>query len=350
MNIARLQKTLFMWLLLAITIAFAWLISPFLQPIFWAVVLAVVFYPIQELWLRATKEHKGVSAMLTIITIFLVVLIPLYFVIQAVISESIELYGTVSGSVQSGITLEEQIAPVTSYLNEKFNVAPEDSIAKAGEAVKTFGTFITNHAVSFGQDALAFGIRFFVMLYVLFYFVKEGTNLVTKMVHVLPLGDARERKLLRKFATATRATIKGTLIIGVIQGVLGGLLFAAVGISNPVLWGALMTVLSIIPAVGSGLIWGPAGILLLVGGHTWEGVVVLVIGTLFIGLIDNILRPKLVGKDTEMPDVLVLLSTLGGLSLLGISGFVIGPVIAAFFLSVWEMFEEEHRKDLEAIG
>lgn len=144
--------------------------------------------------------------------------------------------------------------------------------------------------------------------------------------------------------------MKGTFIIGIVQGTLGGLLFWAVGIKGAVIWGSLMTVLSIIPAVGSFLVWFPAGVILLFTGHIWQGVVVLVVGTAIISLVDNLLRPPLVGKDTEMPDVLVLLSTLGGLSLFGISGFIIGPIIAAFFLSMWNMFEEEHRKELNEMG
>lgn len=351
MNITKVQKTLFLWLLLAITVMFVWLITPFLQPIFWAAVLAVVFFPVQQWWLRATKDHKGVSAMLSLITIFIIVLIPLYFIVQAIIHESISLYSTVSHTVHGGgISIEEQLRPITQYLDTQFGITPTQTVSKAQEMVQAFGSFITAKAVDFGQDVFAFGIQFFVMLYILYYFLKEGSGLVNKLIHVLPLGDARERKLLRKLTTTTRATIKGTLIIGVIQGVLGGLLFAVVGINNPVLWGAVMTVLSIIPALGTGIVWGPAGILLLIGGHLWQGILVIAVGTVIIGLVDNLLRPILVGKDTEMPDALVLLSTLGGLSLMGISGFVIGPVIAAFFLSVWQMFEEEHRKELEELG
>ena len=160
----------------------------------------------------------------------------------------------------------------------------------------------------------------------------------------------REKRLFRKFASTTRATVKGTFLIALIQGALGGILFFAVGISAPFLWGSIMGVLSVIPAIGPGIIWLPAGIILLVSGSIWQGIFVLVAGGLVISLIDNALRPIFVGKDTEMPDFLILLSTFGGLSVFGITGFIIGPIIAAFFLSMWNMFEEEYKKDLSTRG
>jgi predicted PurR-regulated permease PerM len=152
----------------------------------------------------------------------------------------------------------------------------------------------------------------------------------------------RERQLLAKFADVALATIKGTLVVGVVQGAIGAVLFWILGIPAPVFWGSLMAVLSVLPAVGPGLIWLPAAVILLAMGQILKGIVLIVAGVLVIGLVDNMLRPLLVGHDTQMPDYLVLLATLGGLAVFGVSGFVIGPVIAAFFLVVWEMFAQEY--------
>jgi predicted PurR-regulated permease PerM len=136
--------------------------------------------------------------------------------------------------------------------------------------------------------------------------------------------------------------LKGTLVVGFVQGLIGGIMFAAFGIGAPVLWGVVMALLSIIPAVGPAVVWLPAAIILIANGNVWQGVAMIVIGSLVIGLADNLLRPLLVGRDTRLPDYLILLSTLGGLTAFGISGVVIGPIIAAFFLSVWEMAEQEY--------
>ena len=159
---------------------------------------------------------------------------------------------------------------------------------------------------------------------------------------MLPLGDEREHFLLSKFAEVSRATIKGTLVVGIVQGTLGGIMFAILGIQSAIFWAVVMTILSVIPAVGSALIWIPAAIYLIANGMLIKGIVLIAFGALVIGMVDNILRPMLVGRDTKMPDYLILLSTLGGLAMIGISGFVLGPIIAAFFLAIWVMFEQEY--------
>jgi predicted PurR-regulated permease PerM len=171
--------------------------------------------------------------------------------------------------------------------------------------------------------------------------LRDGSQLFATLIRVLPLGDGRKRQLLAKFADVSLATIKGTLVVGIVQGAIGAILFWALGIPAPVFWGSLMAVFSVLPAVGPGLIWLPAAVILLGMGQIVKGIVLIAAGVLVIGLVDNVLRPVLVGRDTQMPDYLVLLATLGGLAIFGVSGFVIGPVIAAFFLVVWDMFAQE---------
>jgi predicted PurR-regulated permease PerM len=162
------------------------------------------------------------------------------------------------------------------------------------------------------------------------------------IIRALPLGDERERALFAKFAEVSRATIKGTLVIGIVQGFLGGIMFSILGVTGAVFWGVVMVILSILPIVGASIVWVPVAIVLLINGAWIKALVLAIFGAVVIGLIDNILRPQLVGRDTKMPDYIILLSTLGGLAVFGISGFVIGPVIASLFLAVWVMFEEEH--------
>jgi predicted PurR-regulated permease PerM len=196
--------------------------------------------------------------------------------------------------------------------------------------------------VAFGQDAIRISGLTFLMLYLLFFFLRDGRALLNAMVQALPLGDVRERRLLNKFAEVARATIKGTLVIGLVQGAMGGILFWVLGIEAAVLWGVVMGLLSLLPAVGAALVWIPAAALLIASGELLKGVVLLVGGTVLIGLADNVLRPLLVGRDTEMPDYLILVSTLGGLALFGLSGVIIGPIVAALFLVVWDMFATEY--------
>ena len=183
---------------------------------------------------------------------------------------------------------------------------------------------------------------FFLMVYVLYFFLRDGEVLLDTLVHALPLGDDRERELFAKFAEVSRATVKGTLVIGLVQGTLGGMIFGLLGIQGAVFWGSVMVIMSLLPVVGASLVWLPAALIMAANGDYTKAGILIVFGVVVIGLVDNLLRPILVGRDTRMPDYLVLLSTLGGLTVFGASGFVIGPVIAALFLTVWVMFAKEN--------
>jgi predicted PurR-regulated permease PerM len=201
---------------------------------------------------------------------------------------------------------------------------------------------MASQALEIGQNTLRVTVFFFLMLYLLFFFLRDGKLLLEGLIRALPFGVERERHLFDRFAEVSRATIKGTLVVGIVQGTLGGIGFAVLGIGAPVLWGVVMALLSILPAAGPAFVWLPAAIILIAGGEVIPGIILIIVGSLVIGLVDNLLRPLLVGRDTRMPDYLILLSTLGGLTGFGLAGIVIGPIIAAFFLSVWKMAEEEY--------
>ena len=200
---------------------------------------------------------------------------------------------------------------------------------------------VASLALTAGQNVARFVVMFFLMLYVLFFVVRDGEIVLGHAEQAMPLPDSLERQLGQKFAEVARATLKGTVIVGMVQGALGGIMFAILGIQGAVFWGCVMVIMSVVPAVGPGLIWFPAALVLLATGSVTKGLVLIAYGVLVIGLVDNLLRPLLVGRDTKMPDYLVLLSTLGGLAMFGITGFVLGPVVAALFLTVWQMFETE---------
>ena len=180
------------------------------------------------------------------------------------------------------------------------------------------------------------------MLYVLYFFLRDGDQLLLAIARALPLGDARERALFERFTAVTRATLKGTLVVGAVQGTLGAIFFALLGLEGPVFWGAMMWACSLIPVIGPTIIWLPAALILIISGSVAKGLLLMGLGTFVIALADNILRPILVGRETRMPDFLVLLSTLGGLTLFGLSGFIAGPAIAALFITAWDMFAREY--------
>ena len=193
------------------------------------------------------------------------------------------------------------------------------------------------HAVNVGQNALEFFVSLFIMLYLLFFLLTDGTELSRHIRGAIPLPDELQRNLFGKFTNVIRATIKGSIVVAIVQGALGGLIFWFLDIHAPVLWAVLMAFLSLLPAVGTGIVWLPVAVYFLATGAIWQGLILIAYGVLVIGLVDNILRPILVGKDTKMPDYVVLISTLGGMAVFGLNGFVIGPVIAAMFIAVWSV-------------
>lgn len=352
MKFSSLKDTLFITLLIVVTVAFGWIVRPYFGSIFWAAILAIIFYPIQRMWLRWFRQRATLSAVVTLISIFAIVLVPLYFLGNALVRESIAVYQGLSNNesaIRQSLGETDLYGTVIEMLG-RFGVDEGEFKTKLNQSVRSVAEYFFSRAASAGQNTLSFLAQFFIMFYLLFFFLRDGTRLLEKLSHLLPLGDQKERKLFDRFVSTARATLKGTLIIGLAQGLIGGLVFWLVGISAPVLWGVLMAVLSVIPAVGSVLVWAPAGALLLFMGNVWQGIVVLAVGVFVISLVDNVLRPPLVGRDTEMPDALVLLSTLGGISVFGITGFVIGPIVAAFFLSMWDMFEEAYHRELTERG
>ena len=344
MNDNLAQRIFFGVLLVAVTGAFIWLIRGFVQPIFWAVALGIVFFPMHRKIAALLDGRDAIAAALSVIVIILIVVLPLAAIATAMAAEAAGLAQIIEQEQlisRANLWVGERLPWVRETI-ESFGIDLDRLTSQLSSSAVTISQFLATQAVAIGQNTIRFVIFFFLMLYLLYFFMRDGTRILDGLVRALPFGDERERHLLERFAAVSRATIKGTLVVGIVQGLIGGVLFAMLGIGAPVLWGVVMAVFSIIPAVGPAVVWVPAAIILFVGGNIWQGVVLIVVGSLIIGLVDNLLRPVLVGRDTKMPDYLILLSTFGGLAAFGIAGFVIGPIIAAFFLSVWEMAEEEY--------
>lgn len=339
------QNVTFVALVALTTIAFVALLLDFLMPVFWAAVLATIFQPLYRRCVRAVRGRRSIAAVLTILTILVLVVAPLVLLGLAMSREAIALHQQVAtGAIdlKAPVRFLQRMAPVATDFLARFGVELDRIGQQLSSAAVTVSQYVASRALAIGQDVLRVTALFFLMVYLLFFFLRDGPELVDALVRALPLGDARERRLFAKFAEVARATMKGTLVVGVVQGALGGVLFWLLDIPAPVFWGAVMVVFAVLPAVGTGLVWGPAAIILLALGQIVKGIVLLVAGVLVIGMVDNLLRPILIGRDTKMPDYLVLLATLGGFVVFGVSGFVIGPIIAAFFLAVWDMFAQEY--------
>ncbi|NND54563.1 MAG: AI-2E family transporter [Gammaproteobacteria bacterium] len=340
-----IEKASFIGLLLVVSAAFVVLLFDFLQPVFWAATLAVLFHPAHRRLMVLLKKRRTPAALLTLLLICITVLLPAWFISAALVNEASTLYKAIqSGEIDLSRAVEwlRNTAPAVTEFLAGLGITPEKITESVSSAAVVSGQYVGSMAVTTGQNIARFSINFLLMIYILFFFIREGERLLEILIIAMPFGDARERALLTKFAEVSRATVKGTLVIGLIQGGLGGLIFWMLGIQGAVFWGAVMVVLSLIPVVGASFVWAPAAIIMLASGEYIDAAILVVFGVLVIGLVDNVLRPILVGRDTRMPDYLVLLSTLGGLSVFGPSGIVMGPIIAALFLAIWVMFAEEH--------
>ena len=344
MHLRSLENKAFLALVVLVTLAFAWTIGGFLMPVFWAIVLAVLFAPLFR-WFEARLGGRAtVASLLTILSVLVLVVGPLVFLATLVTQEAVGVYDRVaSGEIDltEPVATVEQMVPQLVTRAEELGVDFDQVRENVASSALALSQEVASRLLGFGQQALQFTLLLAVTLYVLFFFVRDGRQLQALLVRALPLGDPREERLITKFAAVTRATIKGTFVIAGIQGAIGGIAFAFLGLGSPVLWGVLMAVFSLLPAVGGALVWVPAAVYLLISGAWVKALILAIVGAGIMGTVDNALRPVLVGRDAGMPDYMILLSTLGGLATFGFSGLVVGPVVAGLFLTVWEIFTEE---------
>ena len=343
MRTRTVQHAGFLFLLVLVTLAFGVLVAGFVAPVFWAAVLAIVFRPVERRvfnWFGQKRPNS--SAALTLVLVIVVVFVPLGFVAVAVSREAVGIYQRFTAGELAVSDAIDRWVPALVRFGANVGITPATVRENVAEAVKAIGQFLASGALAFGQNAIKAAGQFGLMLYVLFFFLRDGDQLLRQIARALPLGDARERALFERFTAVTRATLKGTLVVGAVQGTLGGIFFALLGLEGPVLWGAIMWACSLIPVIGPTTIWLPTAIILILTGSVGKGITLLALGTFVIALADNILRPILVGRETRIPDYVVLLSTLGGLTLFGLSGFVAGPAIAALFITTWDMFAREY--------
>lgn len=346
MNNASLHYRTFLILLVAVSLAFLAILWPFYGAVFWGTILAIIFAPVYRWLLRRMKQRRNLAALSTLLLVVVGAILPVILITGSLVEQITTIYQQIrSGDINFGLYFERAVnalPPSVHDLLERFDLADLSSLQeKLATGVGQGSQFVATRAVSLGQNTFQFVISFGIMLYLLFFLLRDGASLSRRVSRAIPLGEAFKRHLLRKFTNVIRATVKGNIAVAATQGLLGGLAFWYLGIQGSLLWGVLMAFLSLLPAIGAAIIWAPVAVYFLLTGALWEGIGLTLFSVLVIGMVDNVLRPILVGKDTKLPDWLVLISTLGGMSLFGINGFVIGPVIAALFVAVWDLFSAD---------
>jgi predicted PurR-regulated permease PerM len=346
------NKSVLLVLVLLISALFLGMIRQFLMPLFMAGLFSAMLGPVHR-WLTARIGGRdNLASILVILGIIFLVLAPLSILVGVVVGQAISVGQSVTPWVQSFINEPSTLTVYLKKLPYYEEILPyrAEIIEKAGMVVGNISTFLINSLSSVTKLTVNAVFSSIVMLYVMFYFLTMGEVLLGKILYFLPLDDRDERRLLRRFTSVAGATIKGTLIIGLMQGVICGIAFALAGIQGPVFWGSVMAVMSIIPAFGTAIVWLPALIVLALTGD-FLGVAILgILCGAVAGNLDNVIRPRLVGKDTEMHDLFVLFGTLGGISMFGLLGIIIGPIIAALFITIWEIYGKAFEVYLPDVG
>ncbi len=349
----ELQHGSFLLILAAVTFLFLWISWPFATPLLWSALAAIMFQPLYKWVLVKVRGRRNPAAIITLLIITLAVILPALWIGTLVVREALDVIAS----------LQEDPIDLAAWANQIYTALParaQDMIDESGwtdmteaqgrleEMLGESAGMLASQAFSIGSGALSFFLSFGLGLYVLYFLLRDGSRIGETILHSAPVEREISDRLAERFLGIVRAVIKGSGVVGLVQGTLGGITMAIAGVPSALLLGVLMAILALIPAVGTALVWAPVGIWLLVSGSLWQGVFVLGSGIIIISSADNVLRPILVGRDTGIPDWIILVTTLGGLSIAGFSGIVLGPLAAGLFLASWSILQEQRAEDEEA--
>lgn len=349
----ELQHASFLIILAVVTLLMAVIVLPFAQPLLWAALAAIMFQPLYRRILRQMRGRRNPAAGMSLLVIFFVVMVPALWVGLLVVEQAIMLV----------TTLQEQPLNLAALFDSVYSALPtaaQDAINRSGwgdmaraqarlqELLSESAGLIASQAVSIGSGALSFVLSFGVALYVLYFLLRDGERIGRTVLRAIPVERAITERLAERFLGIVRATIKGTGVVALVQGALATITLMIAGVPSALLFGVITAIFALVPVIGSGAVWVPAGVWLLLAGEYWQGLFVLLTGFFIISSADNVLRPILVGRDTGIPDWIILITTLGGISLVGLSGIVLGPLVAGLFLASWSILREQRNEDEEA--
>ncbi len=353
-NRRRLETGGFLIFLVVITIALVVVVWSYALALLWAALAAILFQPLFQRLLERMPKRRNTAAALTLLIILFAVVVPSMIIGGMIVDQAGTVYTRIqNGEINFAAYFNQVHDALPTRLQTLLDKAGFDSIERIqarlsqtmGNSVRT----IASQALSIGRNAAAFLLAFGIALYVMFFLLRDGETIGPKICDALPLERSVTAALVDKFVSVVRATIKGTVIVALVQGGLGAATFWIVGLPAALLWGLLMALTSLLPALGPAIVWVPVAVYLLATTAIWQGLVVIISGVVVIGMADNILRPILVGRDTGIPDFVVLVTTLGGIELIGLSGIVVGPLVAALFLASWQILtEQRHRQRASA--
>ncbi|MBX7541709.1 AI-2E family transporter [Qipengyuania sphaerica] len=342
----RIEQGGFLLFLALVTIAALVVVLPFLNPLLWASLAAIMFQPLFR-WFEDRRRGKPTqAALLTLLVIFVAVILPAMWIGGTAIDEATRLFLAFrDGQIDVAMYFDQIFGALPASIQAALDSAGFGDLGDVQQRATAFVQaslgLIAQQAIAIGGSIFGFVLAFAIGLYVAFFLIRDGRQIVDTLLHALPMERGVADRLAERFISIVRATIKGSVVVGLVQGALGAITFWIVGIPSVMLLGVVMAIASLLPAVGPAIVWVPAALYLFATGAIWQGVVVVISGVAVIGMIDNILRPILVGRDTGIPDWLILVTTLGGIALMGLSGIVVGPLVAGLFIAGWSILAEQ---------
>jgi predicted PurR-regulated permease PerM len=341
----RFRKAFLLVLVIGVTAALVAMLWTFVLTILLAAILSGLTYP---LYVRLNEVFRGRRPLASVVTLLLtlvLVLVPLILILGVVVNQAIRVTTDIRPVVERFIEEPTYFAELLQRVPGADRLEPyrEQILMRAGDAIDAIGAFLVASLSEVTRFTVTFVFHFFILLYTMFFLLMDGPVMLRRVLTYLPLREGEKQQMTERFMSVTRATIKGTLVIGIIQGTMAGLAFWVAGVPNTVFWTVVMVVLSIVPVIGAALVWVPAAIILVASGDVLAGVLLAAYCGFVVGSVDNVLRPRLVGRDTKMHDVLILFSTLGGILAFGPVGFILGPILAGLFVTSWEIFGLAYR-------
>lgn len=352
-HMTEIKQISFLLILAAVTIMAVVIAWPFATTLLWSALAAIMFQPLYRWSLRICRGRRNPAALLALTIILFAVLLPAIWIGTLVIAQALQLVNLIRANpIDLAAWVETIYTALPAQLKDLVDDSGWTNIATVQTRVQEFlgesAGIIANQAISIGGGALGFVLSFGLGLYVTYFLLRDGSRIGETILHSAPVDREIADRLAERFLGIVRAVIKGSGVVGLVQGALGAITMFIAGVPSALLLGVLMAILALIPAVGTALVWAPVGVVMLLSGSVWEGVFVLASGFIVISSADNVLRPILVGRDTGIPDWIILVTTLGGLSIAGVSGIVIGPLVAGLFLASWSILQEQRAEDEEA--
>ncbi len=339
MNEKTFRLTLVVLLVAAVSVLFVAMIRRFLMTILLAAIFSGLARPLYTRLLAAFRGRKNLASLCTLVLIVAMIVGPFLAFLGVLASQAYQIAQSVGPWIEKQVDEPDNFTRLVDRFPALARLEPyrAEIIDKLGQAVGSIGNFLFAGLSDATRGTITFLFHVFLLLYTMFFFLIDGKAILDKILSYVPLSNADKNRLSGKFVTVSRATIKGTLVIGIVQGGLAGLGFAIAGLQGSVFWGTMMTVLSIIPGLGTAIVWVPGVIYLLASGHVTAGILLGLFCALIVGSIDNFLRPRLVGRDVKMHPLLILFGTLGGVFFFGVVGVIVGPIIAAVFVTIWDI-------------